>query len=123
MKHIMQFFNPLDFDGLDVKKIPVSVEKFLRQPLLLASVTFCIMTVFFITDILIKRHWLITLGIMQAIVTLLITVFNVVLVLTAVQISLNYPYVRTLVFKKTCILFLNIPLAILYLYIINSIQF
>ncbi len=123
MKHILHFFSPLDFDGVDVKHIPVSVEKFLKQPLFLAGITFSIMTLFFITDLVIKRQWLITLGIMQAIVTLLITVFNVVLVLTAVQISLNYPYVRTLVFKKTSILFLNIPLAILYLYIINSIIF
>lgn len=123
MNNFLNFFSPQNLDGLNQKQIPVSVEKFLPQPLILSAITFVIMSLFFVIDILINQDWLLTVGIMQVIVSLLITVFNIALVLTAVQISLNYPYVSKLVFKKTCILFVNIPIAISYICIINSTTF
>lgn len=120
LRTVVNFFSPNDHAGLNQKQIPVSVEHFIQQPIMLFSITSITMTAFFIADLLIVKNWLIPMGIFEAVTALLLVFYNMGITFTAVQLSMSYPGVSRLVIQKTSLLLINIPIALLYLYIIKT---
>lgn len=120
IKTVINFFSPSHHDGLNGKQIPVSIEHFIQQPVMLFSITLITMTAFCITDVFIAYRWLIPAGIFQAVTALLLIFYNMGVTFTAVQLSMSYPDLTRLILQKTSLLFINIPIALLYLYIIST---
>lgn len=123
IKSVINFFSPNDHSGLDEKQIPVSVEHFIQQPIMLFAITLISMTAFFGIDMFISSTWLIPMGIFQAVTALLLVLYNMGVVFTAIQLSFTYPNMKRLLMQKTSLLFINIPILALYLFIIKSIVF
>jgi hypothetical protein len=123
LRTVLNFFSPNDHGGLDEKQIPVSIEHFIQQPIMLFTITLITMTAFLGIDMLISSEWLIPIGIFQAVTALLLVFYNMGVVFTAVQLSFTYSNMKGLLLQKTSLLFINIPILACYLFIIKTIVF
>jgi hypothetical protein len=124
MKQLLNFFNPKHYGSHSPESIPDNIKGYLFWPLQAFKVTFIIATIFFVVQFLMGifnvHPWFFVIAIFQAGIIVLLVSYNILLLTLFVIFTVVDRKYFWLILQKASLLLLNVPVAVLYFYILNS---
>jgi len=115
MQHVLNFFNPQYTGKQDINKIPKKIKQLLVLPLYIFSSSFIIGNLLFVAFMTTKAHALVSPGFIFLYAAFII---NILFLLLFIVYAFMYKQYALLILQKASVLLLNIPVAILYTYLV-----
>ncbi|KGO88690.1 hypothetical protein Q765_01980 [Flavobacterium rivuli WB 3.3-2 = DSM 21788] len=125
MQNILNFFNPKHYGSLSSDRISEKVKEYLFFPFRVFKITLIISTIFFILNFVLffycEPESLIVILMVEAVLLLVLSAFHVLLGITFIIFAIADRDHAPLIAKKISVVLLNIPIGILYIYILKSV--
>ena len=118
MYAIINFFDPWYYGSLDPARVPNTVKYAIRWPLRIFLLSFTLGSMLFAGYQLLKSETLLVIGFFYVMAAV---AFNLLTLIVFLVMCLQYNQFSVLILKKTAILLLNIPIAIIYFVLIFEI--
>ena len=118
MQQVINFFNPWYLGKYRFNKMPQSLRRYIKVPFFIFLAAFSIGNILFAAYLLIKAHFILKTGLLFFNIASLI---HVAFIIAFIAYSFYHKQYTLLILQKTSVLVINIPVTIIYVYIILQI--